>query len=75
MANFKRRRPRTSPGCRGSSRGYWLRHWPRWWDVIFHGRPKRRATQALLNKVRRDELDADDVAWPLRSHRPHKYYW
>lgn len=74
MANYKRRRPRTASGARGSSRGYWLRHWPRWWDIEFHTRPKRREQAALLTAIRKGE-DPDQIAWPLGNHKPHQYYW
>src|SRR3954471_14210731 len=45
MANDKRHRPRTSGTHGFDSRGYWLAHWPRWHDIVFHSRPRRRAEQ------------------------------
>jgi hypothetical protein len=73
LANYKRRHPRTS-GAVGESRGHWLRHWPRWHDILFHNRPRRREEAALLHAVLRGWLDPDDVAWPL-NHKPHQWYW
>src|SRR3954462_10816255 len=59
MANDKRHRPRTSGTHGFDSRGYWLAHWPRWHDIVFHSRPRRRAEQAakvsILHGVDHDE--------------------
>lgn len=74
MAHYKRKRPRTSSGARGSWRGHWLRHWPRWWDITFHTRPKRRVEQALLVRMRKGD-DPENIAWPLGNRKPHRYYW
>lgn len=46
--------------------------YPRWWDKVFHTRPRRAATRsaeraALLT-------DAEGLIWPL-DKKPHKYYW
>ncbi len=73
MAHYKRKRPRTAGGQQHSG-GYWLRHWPRWWDIIFHTRPRRRRDDALTRAVARGALDADNVAWSV-EHKPHRYYW
>ncbi len=73
MANYKRKRPRTKAGTRGS-RGYWLRHWPRWWDIQFHTRPKRRAEARAIHQIKAGD-DPEGVAWPLGNHKPHTYYW
>lgn len=74
MANYKRGYPRTSGRAHGASRGYWLRHWPKWWDVVYHTRPHRREAAAVTNKVVRGVLDADAAVWPV-SKKPHLYYW
>jgi hypothetical protein len=58
------------PGYWGS---VWLGSWPRWHDIIFHSRPRRRAERRFEHAVLRG-ADADDLAWPL-SKRPHEYYW
>lgn len=77
MANHQRRRPRTSScGRTGGSRGhggYWLRNWPKWWDVVYHTRPNRRRNRACEILVMQG-VDPDQIAWPL-SKKPHIYYW
>lgn len=75
MANHKRTRPRTSSGSYGSRRpAHFLNSWPRWWDLIYHTRPKRRITRRLLAAVLIG-CDPDGVVWPVGNHKPHKYYW
>ena len=74
MAHYKRHRPRTAGTHHATSRGYWLAHYPRWWDVIFHTRPHRRHEREVLEQIRTGVIDADAAAWP-RWHRPHNYYW
>lgn len=47
--------------------------YPRWWDKMFHTRPRRSAVRAL----EREALISDEVAdliWPL-DKKPHQYYW
>ena len=73
MANYKRGYPRTSARSGRNSRGYWLAHWPRWHDIVFHTRPRRREETRLLSKVMHDG-DPDMIAWPV-SKKPHIYYW
>jgi hypothetical protein len=73
MAHYKRKRPRTA-GSHGTSRGFWIRHWPRWWDIVFHTRPRRRRDAELTHAVQRGVLDADNVAWSV-DKKPHHYYW
>lgn len=75
MAHFKRKRSRTSGHPHGSSRGYWLRHWPRWWDVMFHTRPRRRRDAELTHRIMHGTLDPDNAAWDPGNTRPHNYYW
>lgn len=53
----------------------WLHHWPAWWDRVFHTRPKRVAIKRLERKILRDEVDPDDLSWPLGNRKPHNYYW
>lgn len=80
MANYKRGYPRTSGHKRSAYRWNkpahynWLSNWPRWWDIQFHSRPKRREEQRLLTRIRQGD-DGDNLAWPLGNHKPHKYYW
>lgn len=71
MANFKRGKCRWQTNTRVHS----MRSYPRWWDIIFHTKPKRRAQQAMLQGVIKGRVDADDAAWPLGNHKPHNYYW
>lgn len=72
--NYKRKRPRASSASRGKSGGHWLRHWPKWWDVVFHNRPRRSRTRHEARKVLIDPDYADRALWPL-SKKPHIYYW
>lgn len=106
MANYKRKRARTSTGRqnRGSQASWRARNnlkpvhirredwdsvhwhtlwpqdrsmmssWPRWWDIVFHTRPKRREQSRLLHKVMQGH-DPDAIAWPVNSRKPHNYYW
>jgi hypothetical protein len=89
MANFKRRRSVTTAtkgatrvrGERqrkykdgGSYSWYWLTRWPKWWDVVFHTRPKRRRQRQCIIAVLQGD-DPDNIVWPLGNSKPHKYYW
>lgn len=82
MANFRRRRPRTTSSGNNTPRERktpsWYRYawwgtWPRWHDLVFHTRPRRARTRALENRVLHG-ADPDALVWPL-SKKPHKYYW
>jgi hypothetical protein len=73
MAHYKRHHSRTSSQSHGSSRGYWLHHWPKWHDILFHNRPRRRREAGLLRRVIQG-YDPDAIAWPV-SRKPHAYYW
>ncbi len=53
----------------------WLGTSPRWHDILFHTRPKRREIRRLERAVMMDWVDNEDLAWPLGSRRPMKYYW
>lgn len=68
MANFRRSRPRHLTRSRAHC------HYPKWWDVVFHTRPRRRRESLMLRKVVIGAIDADNAVWPL-EHKPHKYYW
>ena len=35
---------------------------PRWWDILFHNRPRRRAESRCLNALKWQ--DPDNLAWP-----------
>ncbi len=74
MANYKRGYPRTAACSGGDSGGYWLDHWPRHWDVVYHTRPRRRRERRLLKDVLCGRRDPDAIAWPV-NHKPHVYYW
>jgi hypothetical protein len=82
--NFKRRRPRLHTRAHYSRRelkrrltqaGHyaWMRHWPAWWDLQFHTRPRRARTTELERRVLQGD-DPDNIVWPL-SKKPHVYYW
>lgn len=83
MANFKRRRPRSAPvkvrrgryyANRGIKPRFEMGNWPRWWDYVFHTRPKRAATREMERRVMQGD-DPDAMAWPLGSRKPHLYFW
>lgn len=83
MANFKRRRPRQSPGRAAKGTAWkrtqwhsynWMCHWPAWWDRTFHTRKKRARNKALVRKVMKG-ADPDGVTFPLGNRKPHIYYW
>jgi hypothetical protein len=81
MANYKRKRPRTSHTHSALNRREaekpdyrWLGNWPRWHDVIFHTRPRRRAESRTIQAVLSGQVDADAALWP-HSKKPHVYYW
>ena len=71
MANYKRRRARAN--TRGNLDN--MSHWPAWWDLVFHTRPKRRKGKALTTKIVKGDVDPDAAVWPLGNHKPHRYYW
>lgn len=84
MANHRRRRPRAaSYGRKRQSykvrhtpewnRYGWRRNWPRWHDVVFHTRPRRRRTRACVVLVMQG-TDPDLILWPIEK-KPHVYYW
>lgn len=86
MAHFKRNKPRTRTSGKRYDKWkvrrleregryyWWMGSWPAWWDIVYHRRPQRRRTAALLNSVGRGRVDPDDAAWPLPK-KPHKYFW
>lgn len=83
MAHYKRHRPRSNNthGARWTRRQCdarpdyaWMRHWPRWWDIVFHTRPQRRRQRECVVAVMHG-ADPDGIAWPLGNHKPHTYYW
>lgn len=71
MANYKRKRPRTGPTHHGVTR-MWQN--PRWHDIVFHSRPRRRRDREVTNAVQRGYLDADAATWAVEK-RPQIYYW
>jgi hypothetical protein len=75
MAHYKRRRPRIAGTRNPTSRGHWLNHYPRWWDIMHHTRPRRRDERRITWLVLTGDLDPDAATWPLGNSRPHIYYW
>lgn len=77
MANYKRRRPRTTSAHSGYSRRsastYWMSQWPRWHDIVFHTRPQRRRTREAVVLVMQGR-DPDTILWPVEK-KPHIFYW
>jgi hypothetical protein len=47
--------------------------YPRWWDILFHNRPRRRRDSANVIAIMKG-ADPDDMAFEL-NHKPHSYYW
>lgn len=47
---------------------------PKWHDVLYHNRPRRRKEAELLRAVLKGAVHHDEALWPL-SRRPHCYYW
>ena len=80
MAHYKRKRPRTSPTHGFHNRRdplhfqYWGHNWPRWWDVVFHTRPRRRRDKELTRAVKAGLIDADNTVWSV-DKKPQVYYW
>ena len=85
MANYKRKRSRTSSRGRSLDKwqakardGYdsygWLNNWPAWWDIVFHRRPHRRRAAQTTRRVLLGKVEADAAIWPV-SKKPHNYYW
>ena len=81
MAHHKRKKARVNMGS--GSQNYlkrkhgedwrWMQDTPKWWHVLHHSRPHRRATKRLETKIMKGE-DPDDIAWPV-ARKPHIYYW
>lgn len=75
MAHYKRKRSRTAYTKRGKmNTTYWLNTWPRWWDVLFHNRPRRRKDHKVCRDIVRGDQDHADAIWAVEK-KPHKYYW
>lgn len=48
--------------------------WPKWWDVLFHTRPRRREEREIEKKLLKGD-DPDSAIFPPGNHKPHNYYW
>lgn len=53
---------------------HWLDNEPWWWRHDYHTVPRRAKTRALIQKVKNDSVDVEDVVFPLHN-RPRIYYW
>ena len=85
MANFKRKRPRTSGSGGYSGNGLkhrlgdrfddrmWYGSYPRCWDKVHHTRPTR-AKAHRLEKAVTSGADSENMVWP-DGRKPHIYYW
>lgn len=85
MANFRRNKPKIRTFARSRNKWkfrkleekgcwfYWMNSWPKWHDVIFHTRPRRRYDKACEGLVLKG-ADADSMTWP-EDKKPHKYFW
>ena len=69
--NYKRKRPRTSASNRTVKS---MHSWPRWWDIVFHTRPKRREDSRTVQGIKRGD-DPDNATFNTKNHAPHTYFW
>ena len=83
MAHYKRRKSRVESSPHTSARswkaheaiGYrWTKHYPRWHDIVFHTRPRRRFDRKVEGDIVADRVDAEAALWAAEK-KPHKYYW
>lgn len=83
MAHHKRGKSRAQSSPHTSRRsweaheaiGYrWTKHYPRWHDILYHSRPRRRGDARQAANVVADRCDPDEALWPL-ERKPHLYYW
>jgi hypothetical protein len=47
---------------------------PSWWNRLMHTRPRRHIERELCKRIVKDEIDLDEVSFPLHT-KPHSYYW
>jgi hypothetical protein len=73
MAHYKRRRPRTTGRRNIVTYGHWDNS-PRWWDIIFHRRPRRAAERAIERRILAGLVEPDGIAWSLGNSKPHHHY-
>lgn len=69
--------PRGVAGNRGKRIGgnmSMMNSYPRWHDIMFHTRPRRKAERHMEQQMLHGRLDPEAANWPL-AHKPHKYYW
>lgn len=69
MAHYKRGKFRVE----GKTKVKSMSTWPRWHDILYHSRPRRRRDKKVADDIVTDRLDADEAAWPT-AKKPHKYY-
>lgn len=53
---------------------WWMQNYPKWWDHIFHTKPRRAKERQALDRVKRDLYNGENELFPL-DHKPHEYYW
>jgi hypothetical protein len=68
--NYKRKKAKAN----SRSNFHSMRHYPKWWDVVFHTRPTRAANKRLERELEQDKVDPDEALGPV-AHKPHKYFW
>ena len=52
-------------------------HWlntPSWWHRMKHHVPARRLTKKMINRILRNQVDADAFCFP-NGKKPHIYFW
>jgi hypothetical protein len=47
---------------------------PRWWDIVFHTRPRRAKDKAVTRAVAAGAIDVDAANWSV-GRRPQEDYW
>lgn len=70
MAHYKRGKSRVQANTHVKS----MSSWPRWHDIVYHSRPRRRAEKKAADDLVADRQDAEAALWAVEK-KPHKYYW
>lgn len=70
--HFKRKSSRSQP-TGDSTKCHFPDGCPRWWNLMNHIRPRRRADKKMAQEVLKG-ADPDGLPAPL-SKKPHSWYW
>ena len=55
--------------------GYSSDKGPKWWNRLYHIKPKRQETRRLIHKTIRLIDYEDTPEFPLGNKKPHEYWW